>query len=512
MIGRLVLSSRNLYKIPKNNKLVSARKCNILSENLNDMLIQTNKEFNPKDSYIKINMENETVEEFLGTVGDPEDDINIYHYLYTLSWISNKKYNDLWKKYNFNSDFDIINTLGLTRENYTNQVITIDPLGSIDLDDGYSFSADSEFFNLDIHIADPISYFDFSKPEMIELFGEFVNRINTCYIPNTKGSGHAIHLLPDFVVKYVSLLELNKQTENESTNESDNEIKFRRGMSFCFKINRLTNQVEFELKHTKLYNLVNKTYEQFDEEINTNPEQKNLLVQMCNFMIGTGGFRLRNLDVSTDISHQMIEVFMIWVNLYAGKYLQSLSSQMITRVQDSSDVPENLSLIPDYCVNFLNHSANYKISSADTTNLHYSLGISNYCHASSPMRRVIDMMNHLLIYKTISMTEQILNQIDIDKMNLKMKNQKKISNAYDLICYLKKSNRFKAFILDLKIFEERTFGLLIVRAEPDFKKMINVELPKNVEGLEKYKEIDVEIYYSSVNFKTSKFPFSVKIL
>lgn len=502
MIGRLVLSSRNLYKVPKNNKLVSARKCHILSENLNDLLIQTNKEFNPKDSYIKINVENETVDEILGTVGDPEDDLNIYHHLYTLSWVSNKKYNELWKKYNFNPEYDLVDTIGKTRENYIQQVITIDPLGSIDLDDGYSFNSDEEFYNLDIHIADPISYFDFSKPEMSELFDEFINRINTCYIPNTKGSGHAIHLLPDFVVKHISLLEPN------------DEIKFRRGLSFCFKINKTNGDVQFRLVHTKLSNIINRTYEQFDQEINNNREQKILLTQMCNQMIDIGGFRLNKLNESTDISHQMIEVFMIWVNLYAGKYLQKISSQMITRVQDSSEVPNDLSLIPNYCINFLNHSANYKISNPDTINQHYSLGINNYSHASSPMRRVIDMINHLLIYKT-NESVQILNLIDIEKINLKMKTQKKISNSYDLICYLKKFNKFKAFIMDLKIFEDRIFGLLVVSDNStgyDFKKIINVELPKNISGLEKYKEIDVEIYYNSINFKTSKFPFSVKIL
>ena len=36
MIGRLVLSSRNLYKIEQNKKIVNARKCQILSERMEE--------------------------------------------------------------------------------------------------------------------------------------------------------------------------------------------------------------------------------------------------------------------------------------------------------------------------------------------------------------------------------------------------------------------------------------------------------------------------------------------
>ncbi len=130
MIGRLALSSRNLYKIPKDGKMVSARKCYILSENSDDILVPTNKDFNTKDIYVLIDKNTNTIKEVYGTVGDPIDDLNIYHHMYTLNWISNKKYLELWKKYDFNPEYDIVK-----RVDYYRQVITIDPLGSVDLDD-----------------------------------------------------------------------------------------------------------------------------------------------------------------------------------------------------------------------------------------------------------------------------------------------------------------------------------------------------------------------------------------
>ncbi len=96
MIGRLALSSRNLYKIPVNGKMVSARKCYVLSENTNDILVQTNKDFSAQDIYVQFDNESKIVSQVYGTVGNQIDDLNIYHHLYTQTWMSKSKYTELW--------------------------------------------------------------------------------------------------------------------------------------------------------------------------------------------------------------------------------------------------------------------------------------------------------------------------------------------------------------------------------------------------------------------------------
>jgi hypothetical protein len=44
--------------------------------------------------------------------------------------------------------------------------------------------------------------------------------------------------------------------------------------------------------------------------------------------------------------------------------------------------------------------------------------------------------------------------------------------------------------------------------------MVNVELPQieSTQNLEKYLEWNIELYYNSNNFKSTKFPFSIKIV
>ena len=50
-VARLILSSRNTYKI--NNK--NAKKCQILSTKSDSILVGTSKEFSPHDNYVIVN-------------------------------------------------------------------------------------------------------------------------------------------------------------------------------------------------------------------------------------------------------------------------------------------------------------------------------------------------------------------------------------------------------------------------------------------------------------------------
>ena len=100
MIGRLVLSDRNIFKIKLGNKQVSARKCYILSDNNklikesdskdsinnnnNNILLKTSKEFNPKDEYVKFDPETKTIMSGLGTVGNILSDFKMFFTIYSL--------------------------------------------------------------------------------------------------------------------------------------------------------------------------------------------------------------------------------------------------------------------------------------------------------------------------------------------------------------------------------------------------------------------------------------------
>jgi len=532
MIGRLVISDRNIFKVKSGSKQVSARRCNILSESHDEILIKTNKEFNSKDEYVKIDPNTNIILEGLGHVGTKQDDLSIYFHLYTLNWMGKSKYNKLWEQIDIN--FDLVNGTNGTngskkRIEYSNKVITIDPPGSKDLDDGFSFSSDSNFYYLDIHIADPVSLFDLSNPSMIKILNELNIRLQTCYIDSKLNSNNPTHLLPEPIVNLISLLEINP----------DSNIKFRRAISFCFKISKsnLDSEIDFKLEFTKLTNIKNYSYDIYDQEINleSNFELKSNLVNLSNKLICLMNLKLEPIDsnINTPITHRMIEIFMILTNWYGGNYLiNKLSwSKTILRTQNSSDFEKDFDFasVPKYARPILSKAANYLLNPDSTNNYHYSLGIQNYAHISSPMRRFVDMINHLGFYQvdleTVGMNFNSL--YNMDHINMQIKNYKKLSNGYDLVKFIRypgdnlnpTNNKFRACLFDweLNIITNKIKCLLVLNQDQyKFIKIVSVELPQidltSIENLKKYMEFDIELYYNSNNFKSNKFPFSIKII
>jgi len=530
MIGRLILSDRNIYKIKSGIKQVSARKCCILSETELDTLVKTSKEFNSRDEYIKFNPQTNTIIEGFGHIGTDSVDLNIYYHLFTNGWKSNSKYSKLWDEYlNTNQNpYDLATKNGINRLNYHSQVITIDPEGSIDLDDGFSLNFNNEYWNLDIHIADPVSWFELnsSNPLFIQIFEELNNRLQSCYIDflelNKNSIQETTHLLPPNIVKLVSLLE----------NKLDSPIQAKRAISFCFKISKKTNTIEsFNLIHTNLSNIKNYTYTQYDEYINSilNTELKNEFIKLFNVLkniIGLSNNIYEDIKINDNISHKMIEIFMILTNWYGGNYLITNLNKFntIIRIQDKKDFGENfdIEIVPEYARPYLSASANYIQNNNSTNQTHYSLNISNYSHISSPMRRFIDMLNHFGFYgldwTNLNITNSI--QLNLDKINTKIKIQKKISNGWKLVKFLKsnpESNIFKACLFDwvnLTNSNKKTGLLVLYQKEFNLISMVNVELPyiDLTLNLKKYMEWNIELYYNSNNFKSTKFPFSIKIV
>jgi len=488
-IARLVLSSRNTYKIDKK----PARQCLILSETIDNVLINTSKEFNPVDNYVLVDINKKQLVDNYGKIGNEQDDLNIYHYLYTYFWTSNSKlYNHLK---NWNIDYDICEK----RELYMGQVTTIDPLGSVDLDDGFTLNFLEDIVELDIHISDPTSYFNLDNLDTWIILEEMISRISTCYIPlNDKIK----HLLPEININGTNLLEL-------STLMGTN----KRAITFSFKINLSTGQIDFTIKKTLLTNILNTTYEEYDQTINKNAEYKNKLINLCDFMITHLNCNIdaTDIEMNTDISHKLIEVFMIWTNYYAGNHLYKEKNKMLVRTQGKYAELEKK--VPDYAKTFMNVGAKYEFINEKSTEeySHHSLGIKNYCHVTSPMRRLVDMINHLFLHDIDTMSEhynKLVKLIDIDKINSKLKNYKKLSNAYDIITHLKINNKFHACVFD--ILKSNKMLLVLYDEFNKFKKIIKVLIPlEYCEKLKQFDEFDVELFYDSYKFKSKSLPFSI---
>ncbi len=483
-IGRLRLSSRDNFKIGSK----SAKRCNILSSKEDDLLILTNKEFTTSDTYIDIDTSTNTIKRTLGTIGNKEDDINIYYHLYTIDWMQNKKYRELGLKLNLDYDCE------KKRSIYKDQVITIDPKFSTDLDDGFTITEDDSKYIIDIHIADPTSYLDLKNPITNEFIMELKKRLCTCYIPFENKINH---LLPENIMKCVTLM-------------SDGLDK--RAITFRTVLNKYDNTYSVEIFSTILQNIKNYTYEDYDKEVlQVDNIIKEKYIIICNKFLEIMNCRIDfNID---DLCHKFIEVFMIWVNYISGnKY-----SNFIVRTQEKPETEIDFSSIPKILKNLLNYSANYKFKDENLQkNYHYSLNLYNYSHVSSPMRRFIDMYNHLIIHNYT--TDELNSLLDRDNINIicdKLKYQKRISNAFELLNLLKINNDFKACVLEIKDQDTNLVLLGLFNEEHDIKKIILTKLPIKLDCDNKVKLFDIlniKLNYNSTLFKNHIFPFSITLL
>ena len=548
MIGRLILSDRNIFKIKNGQRYIQARKCNILSDVHKDILIKTSKEFNVNDDYVRIDLTTNTIVEGLGKVGNFENDLEIYSNIFMLGWIPQSKYSKFFESiyisnnYETNEQFDLAKKLGFERVEYLHEVTTIDPEGSVDLDDGFSFWWDEFNYYLDIHIADPVSRLDPFDSNFIPILKELYKRVQTCYIGKKP-----THLFPDSFVKIVSLLESNIDDV------------WKRAVSFCFVIpieSPNIHKVEFKIKFTNLTNIKNYTYENYENFLNSSygADKKIKLIDIANKLISITGINFKPIDVylENELTHKIIEIFMIATNWFGGNFLIRTQPDFNTviRVQEPNDLNDlndindlnsindtdntkkdfDIKSIPEYAIKVLANGANYICSNSENSNFHQTLGINNYAHLSSPMRRFIDIIGHFGIYHIdlIDKFESICGEkFSLSELNQKVKNYKKISNAYELIKFIhsnsnsnSNTNIFKACLINWKNQETNNNSnniycmLALFQPQHNFVRMVNVELPCIMlkSDLKRFMEFDIELYYNSNNFRSNKFPFSVKII
>ena len=123
------------------------------------------------------------------------------------------------------------------------------------------------------------------------------------------------------------------------------------------------------------------------------------------------------------------------------------------------NVPENLK---NYYNLFLNKAATYTLNSE--SNFHYGLNIDGYTHFTSPLRRLVDSINHLILFKDKIFSKEEL-QLLSDRCNSVNKYAKKaeiewrklelfdtIRESYDGFIISFSNNKVNFYIPELKLF------------------------------------------------------------
>jgi exoribonuclease R len=328
----------------------------------------------------------------LGIIGNVEAEYEHMLYYYNVKNVS-------WKQ---NMEYIKRDEMELKDLNYIDyEVFSIDPEGSLDIDDAFHFYKNENIYELGIHIACPIKFFN----DDIE---KILKRVCTVYLPNVK-----YNMLPNvYADNLLSLLENKK----------------RYSLSIIIKFDKNLKIVNDEIKECVIMNIKNYNYEEFDKEYKKNENTKDFFEFSKKFFN------------ECDDSHKLVENWMIYANKYIANYLMNKShlTNIILRKHDTkvNDIYLNYNGMDESLKSYLkirNEScATYEIydKNKDINYKHSKLGNEYYTHFSSPIRRAIDCFIHKLIItnKDILNNDELTNYVN--NINIFTKNVRKL----DRIC------------------------------------------------------------------------------
>jgi ribonuclease R len=358
-----------------------------------------------KNDWLKVKIISNNNNSLIGNILEvlPNDIDTIIQNKYKLDNITNNE-----EEYNEEEDFSIKNL-----DNYIDQThldtFTIDPLNSTDCDDAFSIEPIGTKYNIFVHISDVSYYINPTKP----IFNEVMTRGNTFY-----GKNKNWPMIPSIYSNNICSILPNKKT---------------RVVTNHFIYDPFETDINKRLIYVKhFYSYViskNKyDYDYVDNKMD-NTQQDNTKKNNTFNILYTSSLSIQNIindiDISLDTkSHIMIKYWMIYVNqimcnevktIYRynpipsynkfelfSKYsnlneLTTITEQSVNQNRDSiinfiKNTPNKLTF---YLTKTLLTKAFYSKSSP--SEIHYGIGINNYTHWTSPIRRSCDLLNHCIL-------------------------------------------------------------------------------------------------------------------
>lgn len=319
----------------------------------------------------------------------------------------------------------------LGREDFRElECFTIDPDTALDYDDAVSLSKDKNGnYHLGVHIADVSHYV---RPGTA-LDKEAAMRCNSTYFP-----GSCIPMLP-------SVLSDNLCSLKPKVN--------RLTVSVLISFDSQGNEIEHRITRSVIKSQKRFTYKEAKQVLDgqkSSPHAPalNLMVEFCallkkkRFERGSIEFALPELVIlvdekgipqgtdyiTYDITHQLVEEFMLKANETVARHLASIGKNLTYRVHDEpaeesmkdfavlarafgynlSDTPTNAEIqqlfeeamdssYGQYLASSYIRRMRLAIYSPDNIG-HFGLGLTHYCHFTSPIRRYIDLVIHRTIF------------------------------------------------------------------------------------------------------------------
>ena len=346
-------------------------------------------------------------------------------------------------------------------------IYSIDPNGSRDFDDAFSIYERGENILLSIYISNVTIWLD-----TLNLWDSFSERIATIYLPDRKRP-----MLPTILSDALCSLQ---------------EKNIRFAFTLDLWIDMSGKIIKTNFLNTSINLKKNYIYHEMDEK-----QEYKLLFETVAKMNTIEG---QEYMVSLKDSHDIIAYLMIMMNFFSGKELTKHKSGIFRSIK-IGDVPKTPSHLPKTVQKFLKgwNSSGGKYVPYGGYCVHDLLKLDAYIHITSPIRRLIDLLNitnlqsKLGLFKHNHKSEQFMTKWNnrLDYINKTMRSIRKVQNDCSLLdkCIYIKNPIFSGYLFDKIMRSDGLFQYMVYL--PDIN-MIN-RFVTNIEYI-CYKKYNFKIY------------------
>jgi exoribonuclease R len=343
-------------------------------------------------------------------------------------------------------------------------VFSIDPDESKDFDDAFSIRelGDVSLVQVSVYIANVVLWL-----EALGLWSSFSKRVSTIYLPDKKRT-----MLPPILSDVLCSLQ-------------------EKHVRIAFTMDVFISRNDMSVQDVKFVNTlvrVNKNYRYEEPPLLRNPNYSRL------------SEITRHLDCNSTYkylsevkdSHDVVAYWAIFMNAHCAKKLLFKRSGVFRKTlmkNNDVELPPDIAKIMNIWSGMYGEYTCFHENAGETSTRHETLNLESYVHITSPIRRVVDILNMIKfqdIYGMIPISaeaqefyEKWTTAVEIEYINTSVRNIRKVQTACELL---------QMFIEQPELCEKEYNGYILDKGSvylPELKKMFYMKIPDETRLYEK---------------------------